>query len=57
MLHSVCDEPDLDSVHAQFDRLLYYVEGKLPAVATLLDAARDGILAFGDFPRDVSQRI
>lgn len=31
--HSVYDQPDAASVHAQFDRLLDYVADKLPAVA------------------------
>src|SRR5690606_42062799 len=31
MLHSVYDQPDKDAVNAQFDRLLDYVEDKLPA--------------------------
>lgn len=57
MLHSVYDQPDRDSVHAQFDRLLDYVEDKLPAVAAHLDDARDDILAFTNFPRDVWQQI
>ncbi len=57
MLHSVYDQPDRDSVHAQFDRLLDYVEGKLPTVAAHLDDARDDILAFTTFPRDVWQQI
>ena len=57
MLHSVYDQADRDSVHAQFDRLLDYVEDKLPAVAAHLDDARDDILAFANFPRDVWQQI
>ncbi len=57
MLHSVYDQPDRDSVHAQFDRLLDYVEDKLPTVANHLDDARDDILAFTNFPRDVWQQI
>lgn len=57
MLHSVYDQPDRDSVHAQFDRLLDYVEGKLPTVANHLDDARDDILAFTNFPKDVWQQI
>lgn len=57
MLHSVYDQPDRDSVHAQFDRLLDYVEDKLPTVADHLDDARDDILAFATFPRDVWQQI
>src|SRR3954471_21765607 len=31
MLHSVYDQPDRPAVHAQFARLLDYVDGKLPA--------------------------
>src|SRR5690606_4622251 len=40
MLHSVYDQPDAAAVHAQFDRLLDYVAGKLPAAAAHLDVAR-----------------
>ena len=50
MLHSVYDQPDADAVHAQFDRLLDYVEGKLPDVHEHLDTARADILAFTAFP-------
>lgn len=57
MLHSVYDEPDAASVHAQFDRLLDYVAGKLAAVAEHLDAARADILAFAAFAKDVWTRI
>jgi len=53
MLHSVYDQPDAAAVHAQFDRLLDYVGEKLPAVAEHLAAARDDILAFTTFPKDV----
>jgi transposase-like protein len=57
MLHSVYDQPDRPAVHAQFDRLLDYVHGKLPEVHDHLDAARADILAFTDFPRDVWTQI
>ena len=53
MLHSVYDQPDGPAVHAQFDRLLDYVTDRLPAVAGHLDAAREDILAFTGFPKDV----
>ena len=52
MLHSVYDQPDRPAVHAQFDRLLDYVEGKLPEVHDHLDGARADILAFTSFPKD-----
>lgn len=57
MLHSVYDQPDRPAVHAQFDRLLDYVDGKLPEVHDHLDAARADILAFTDFPKDVWTQI
>ena len=57
MLHSVYDQPDSDAVQAQFDRLLDYVEAKLPEVHEHLDAARADILAFAAFPKDVWTQI
>ncbi|RHW41321.1 IS256 family transposase [Dermacoccus abyssi] len=57
MLHSVYDQPDRPAVAAQFDRLLDYVDGKLPEVHDHLDAARADILAFTDFPKDVWTQI
>ena len=57
MLHSVYDQPDAASVHAQFDRLLDYVSEKLPTVAEHLDAARADILAFTTFPKDVWMQV
>jgi len=57
MLHSVYDQPDRPAVQAQFDRLLDYVDGKLPEVHDHLDAARADILAFTEFPKDVWTQI
>ncbi|MBU2698861.1 IS256 family transposase [Pimelobacter sp. 30-1] len=57
MLHSVYDQPDKPSVHAQFDRLLDYVDQRLPEVHDHLDAARADILAFTGFPKDVWTQI
>ena len=57
MLHSVYDQPDRPAVHAQFDRLLDYVDAKLPEVHDHLDTARADILAFTDFPKDVWTQI
>ena len=57
MLHSVYDQPDRPAVHAQFDRLLDYVDGKLPEVHDHLDTARADILAFTEFPKDVWTQI
>ncbi|NLW13836.1 MAG: IS256 family transposase, partial [Trueperella sp.] len=57
MLHSVYDQPDAASVHAQFDRLLDYVGDKLPDAHDHLDAARADILAFTGFPTAVWTQI
>jgi len=57
MLHSVYDQPDATSVHAQFDRLLDYTSDRLPEVTEHLDAARADILAFTQFPVEVWQQI
>ncbi|GAW49588.1 MULTISPECIES: IS256 family transposase [unclassified Nocardioides] len=57
MLHSVYDQPDRPAVHAQFDRLLDYVDALLPEVHDHLDAARADILAFTAFPKDVWTQI
>ena len=57
MLHSVYDQPDAAAVHAQFERLLDYVDGKLPDAFEHLDAARADILAFTEFPKDVWSQI
>lgn len=45
MLNSVHDQPDATAVSAQFDRLLDYVDNKLPQVHDHLDTARADILA------------
>ena len=56
MLHSVYDQPDAEAVNAQFDRLLDYVEEKLPDAFEHLDAARADILAFTGFPTGSGSR-
>ena len=57
LLHSVYDQPDAASVHAQFDRVLDAVAEKLPKVAEHLDTARADVLAFTGFPREVWRQI
>lgn len=44
-------------MHAQFDELLDQVTGPLPAVAERLDAARDDLLAFTTFPKEIWRQI
>src|SRR3954467_10002513 len=57
LLHSVYDQPDAASVHAQFDRILDAVGEKLPAVAAHLDQARADVLAFTAFPKEIWRQI
>jgi putative transposase len=57
LLHSVYDQPDAASVHAQFDRLIDAVADKLPAVADHLEAARPDLLAFTAFPKEVWRQV
>src|SRR5215472_7086150 len=57
LLHSVYDQPDAASVHAQYDRLADAVQDKLPAVAAHLDAARADLLAFTAFPKELWRQI
>jgi len=57
MLHSVYDQPDATSVHAQYDKLLDFVAAKLPAVADHLDASRADVLACTTFPRNLWRQV
>jgi putative transposase len=57
MLHSVFDQPDAASVHAQFDRLVDAVADQLPKVADHLEAARADLLAFISFPKEIWRQI
>src|SRR3954465_5013550 len=57
LLHSVYDQPDAASVHAQFDRVLDALADKLPKVAEHLEAARAVVLAFTAFPKEVWRQI
>jgi transposase-like protein len=57
LLHSVYDQPDTASVHAQFDRILDALGEKLPRVAEHLDGARVDLLAFTAFPKEVWRQI
>ena len=57
LLHTVYDQPDTASVHAQFDRVLQALEYKLPAVFEHLEGAREEILAFTAFPKAIWRQI
>jgi transposase-like protein len=57
MLHSVFDQIDTTAEHAQYDKLLDQIQTSLPEVHAHLDDARDDVLAFTTFPRDVWRQI
>src|SRR5699024_10149674 len=56
-LHAVYDQPDAASVSAQFDRLLEQTSKRLPEVADHLAAAREDVLAFTAFPKEIWRQI
>ena len=57
LLHSVYDQPDAKAVHAQYDKMLDTLDGKLPEVVDHLDAARADVLAFTAFPKELWRQI
>jgi transposase-like protein len=57
LLHSIYDQPDAESVHAHFDRVVDALTDKLPAVAEHLEEARTDILAFTAFPKEIWRQI
>lgn len=57
LLHSIYDQPDAESVVAQYDRVLDALSDKLPKVAEHLDGARADLLAFTAFPKQIWRQI
>jgi transposase-like protein len=57
LLHSVYDQPDATSVHAQYDRLIDAIAAKPPQVTAHLGAARADVLAFTAFPKELWRQI
>jgi putative transposase len=53
LLHSVFDQPDTESVAAQYDRTIDALSDKLPNAAAHLDDARAELLAFTAFPKQI----
>ena len=56
-LHAVYDQPDAASLNTQFDRLLEQTSERLPEVADHLAAAREDVLAFTAFPKEIWRQI
>jgi putative transposase len=57
LLHSVLDQPDAESVGAQYERIVDALADKLPRVADHLEAARTDLLAFTAFPKQIWRQI
>jgi putative transposase len=57
LVRTIFDQPDAAEVHAQFDRVVAALEGKLPAAAEHLAAARDDLLAFTAVPREIWRQL
>jgi transposase-like protein len=57
LLHSVFDQPDAASVHAQFDRAVEALIDKLPKTAEHLTGARADVLAFTAFPKELWRQV
>ena len=57
LLRTVFDQPDADEVAAQFDRVVDALAAKFPAAAEHLAEAREDLLAFTAFPREVWRQI
>jgi putative transposase len=57
LVRTVFDQPDAESVHAQFARVVEAIEARFPAAAEHLDQARADLLAFTGFPREVWRQV
>ena len=57
LVRTIFEQPDPASVRAQHAHVVAALEAKLPAAAAHLDEARDDILAFTSFPREVWRQV
>ena len=57
LLHSVFDQPDAESVGAQYDRIIDALADKPPKVTEHLETARADLLAFTAFPKQIWRQI
>lgn len=57
LVRSVFSQPDADTTHAQYDRVIEQLEGHYPDAADLLINARDELLAFTTFPKEHWRQI
>lgn len=57
LLHSVLDQPDKESLAAQYDRIIDLLADNLPKTAEHLEAARSDLSAFTAFPKQIWRQI
>ena len=57
LVRTIFEQPDAASVHTQHAQVVDALQAKLPAAAAHLDEARDDILAFTAFPREIWRQI
>jgi putative transposase len=57
LVRTVFDQPDAEAVHAQYARVVTTIDAKFPDAAAHLDDARDDLLAFTAFPREIWRQI
>jgi transposase-like protein len=57
LLRTVFEQPDADAVRTQMAQVITALDEKFPAAARHLDAAREDLLAFTAFPREVWKQI
>jgi transposase-like protein len=57
LVRTIFEQPDPASVRAQHAQVVAALEAKFPAAAAHLDDAREDILAFTAFPREVWRQI
>jgi len=57
LVRTIFEQPDAASVRAQHGQVVTALEAKFPAAAAHLDEARDDILAFAAFPREIWRQI
>jgi transposase-like protein len=56
-VHTIFDWADAAAVHTQFDRVVAALAEKYPDAAQHLEAARDELLAFTVYPREIWRQI
>jgi putative transposase len=56
-VRTIFDQADASAVHTQFDRVVAALEDKYPDAAAHLEVAREELLAFTAYPREIWRQI